>query len=81
MADPFVRIRFIRDVIFRGEPVAPGHEADVTPLEAMQQVDGYRDAVRVSGDAPAPRGMTVNQVEHADPVAEHRDPAKPRRRR
>jgi hypothetical protein len=77
-----VRIRFIRHVVFRREPVGPGHEVDVTPLEAMQQVDGYKDAVRVDSEAPAFVAMTTEGavIEHGDPVAAHRDP-KPKRRR
>lgn len=79
MSEQVERIRFVRGVIFRGEGVAPGHEADVSPQEAFRLVEGYGDAVRVDGTGRRAVSSTVNltdglEVTNGDPVAEHRDP-------
>ena len=70
------RIRFVKGVIWKGEGVGPGFEAEVSDKEAQILCDGYKDAVRIDGgEAPKRTGMTVEDVIHRDPVAEHRDPA------
>lgn len=91
MSDNMERIRFVRSVVFKGEHVGPGHEADVTAREAFLMVEGYQDAVRVDGSARKAVSTTVNvtdglEVVHGDNGAEHRDPvvqkpAQSRRRR
>ena len=80
--DPIVRVRFTANVIFRFESHYIGEELDVTPAEATN-LAAYRSAVRVDGKAaPMAKAMTVGDVQHGDPVAEHRDPdVRPSRRR
>lgn len=77
------RIRFVRGVIWNKEPRGVGEEHDVTEREAFMLCEGYKDAVRITGEAPQSSGMTVReQIVTRDPVAEHRDPAsEPAKRR
>lgn len=79
MTDGTERIRFTNGIVFRGESVAPGDEADVTPREAFLLCEGYKDAVRVDGTGRKATSTTANLTEgleivHGDPAAEHRDP-------
>ncbi len=79
MSDQTERIRFLRGIVFRGHPVGPGEEADVTPREAFLLVEGYKDAVRVDGSTRRPVATTANvldgvEVVHGDGTVEHRDP-------
>jgi hypothetical protein len=53
------RVRFVRGVVWNKEPRGAGEEHELSEREARIVCDGYKDAVRIDSESPAPTGMTV----------------------
>jgi hypothetical protein len=71
------KVRFIRGIVFQGEPVGPPMEMEVSDRDAQILCEGYKDAVRIDGEAPKPASMTTKDViVDRQVTASNRDPSR-----